>query len=186
MSPDNQPPCGTPFILGLAYDLADFRMVRAHWNKNFISRFAAGELVHELMAHVMNQIRADGYVIREYYAFPFDEEISTSSDGLTASERIYQALLLLDRIAFRFEMPALKQYHQRSLLDGTHERHFGNDGTNWTIRFNPALNNYLLNVAQLDEILPPARPANRASTVYRPNIITTSLEELFGLPHRKK
>ena len=149
-------PFATPFVLHLAYDLADFKLVRAHWTKNFTRKFNPEEPVHALMARVLQQIREDGYVVREYYSFPFDEQVLTLSvaEG-TVEEHLYKALDQLDRVIFRFETPALQQYLPRTLLDGTHERHFGSDGTQMTVRFNPALRNYLLNLAQLDEVFAP-------------------------------
>lgn len=161
-------PHATPFVLHLAYDLADFKMVRAHWTKNFTRQFKPDEPVHALMARVLHQIRADGYVVREYYAFPFDEGLTPGSAGATPEEQIYCALRQLDSIVFHFETPALRQFLPRALLDGTHERHFGGNGTQLTVRFNPMLRDYLLNVAQLDEVFapPPPRPAKSADEVW--------------------
>ena len=171
-------PQATPFVLHLAYDLADFKLVRAHWTKNFTRRFKPEEPVHALMAQVLEQIRADGYVVREYYAFPFDEQVLTLSaaEG-TVKEHLYKALHQLNSIVFHFETPALQQFLPRALLDGTHERHFASDGTQLTVRFNPALRNYLLNVAQLDEVF--ALPPKTAP-------LSAAMKQILARPRRRR
>ena len=68
--PPRRLPVSTPFVLRLAYEQADFKMVRTHWNKNFVRKFLPGEPVHFLMARVLHQIRADGYVIRDQLRVP--------------------------------------------------------------------------------------------------------------------
>ena len=146
----------TPFVSRLAYEQADFKMVRTHWNKNFVRKFPPGEPVHLLMARVLHQIRTDGYVIRDHYVFPL-EEVTTPGEN-TPEEQIYCALHQLDAVMFRFEMAARKHYHVRRLLDDTKERRIGCVDGVVTLLFNPALRNYLLNVAQLDEMLPTSRP----------------------------
>ena len=157
-SPPRRLPFSAPFVLRLAYDEADFKMVRTHWNKHFVRKFPLGEPVHRLMARVLHQIRTDGYVIREHYAFPLEEVTILGED--TREEQMYCALHQLDSVMFRFEAPALRQYHVRRLLDDTKERHIGCVDGVVTLLFNPALRNYLLNVAQLDEVLPAPRPAS--------------------------
>ncbi len=156
--PPRRLPFSAPFVLRLAYDEADFKMVRTHWNRNFVRKFPPGEPVHRLMARVLHQIRADGYVIREHYLFPLEEVTTPGAD--TPEEQVYCALLQLDAVMFRFEAPALRQYHVRRLLDDTKERQIGCVEGVVTLLFNPALRNYLLNVAQLDEALPAPRPAS--------------------------
>lgn len=151
-------PFSSPFVLRLAYDEADFRMVRTHWTKHFVRKFPPGEPVHRLMARVLHQIRTDGYVIREHYLFPLEEVTTPGAD--TREEQLYCALHQLDAVMFRFEAPALRQYHVRRLLDDTKERQIGCVDGLVTLLFNPALHNYLLNVAQLDEVLPAPRPAS--------------------------
>ncbi|OGX86789.1 hypothetical protein BEN47_12455 [Hymenobacter lapidarius] len=142
----------------LAYDEADFKLVRTHWNRNFVRKFPPGEPVHRLMVRVLHQIRADGYVIREYYLFPLEEVTTLGAD--TREEQMYCALHQLDAVMFRFEAPALRQYHVRRLLDDTKDRQTGCVDGVVTLLFNPALRNYLLNVAQLDEVLPAPRSAS--------------------------
>lgn len=149
-------PVSTPFVLRLAYEQADFKMVRTHWNKNFVRKFSPSEPVHFLMARVLHQIRTDGYVIRDHYAFPL-EEVTTPGKN-TPEEQIYCALHQLDTVTFSFEMAALKRYHVRRLLDDTQEYWNGCVDGLVTLLFNPRLRNYLLNVAQLDEVLPTSRP----------------------------
>lgn len=157
-TPPRRLPFTPPFVLRLAYDEADFKMVRTHWTKNFVRKFPPGEPVHRLMARVLHQIRTDGYVIRDYYVFPWEEVTTLGED--TPEEQMYCALHQLDSVMFRFEMPALRQYHVRRLLDDTKERRIGCVDGLVTLLFNPALRNYLLNVAQLDEVLPAPRPAS--------------------------
>ena len=157
-SPPRRLPFSAPFVLRLAYDEADFKMVRTHWTKHFVRKFPPGEPVHRLMARVLHQIRADGYVIREHYLFPLAEVTTAGED--TREEQMYCALHQLDSVMFRFEAPALRQYHVRRLLDDTKERQIGCVDGVVTLLFNPALRNYLLNVAQLDEALPAPRPAS--------------------------
>lgn len=154
-SPRRRLPYRTPFVMQLAYDLADFELVRAHWAKNFLSRFSADEPVHALMARVLHQIRVDGYVVREYYIFPLSE-VTIESGEATREQLIYCALNQLNDVCFRFEMPTQRIYHPRHLLDGTKPRCSGFTSTCVTVLFNPQLRNYLLNVAQLDELFPPA------------------------------
>jgi hypothetical protein len=151
-------PDSTPFVLRLAYDQEDFKMVRKHWNKNFVRKFPAGEPVHQLMNYVLHQIRTDGYVVREYYLFPL-EDVTTPGEH-TREQQIYCALHQLDSVMFSFEMPALQQYHPRRLLDDTQERQIGCVDGLVTLLFNPMLRDYLLNVAQLDEVLPAPQPAS--------------------------
>jgi hypothetical protein len=148
-------PHATPFVLRLAYDLADFKMVRTHWNKNFVRKFPAGEPVHKLMNRVLHQIRTDGYVVREYYIFLL-EEVTTLGEH-TREEQIYCALRQLDSVTFSFEQPVLRRYHARRLLDDTKERQIGCVDGLVTLLFNPVLRDYLLNLAQLDEVLPAPR-----------------------------
>lgn len=155
-SPPRRLPFSSPFVLRLAYDEADFKMVRTHWTKNFVRKFPPGEPVHRLMARVLHQIRTDGYVVREHYLFPL-AEVTTPGEH-TREEQMYCALHQLDSVMFRFEMPTLRQYHVRRLLDDTKERQTGCVDGLVTLLFNPALRNYLLNVAQLDEVLPAPRP----------------------------
>ena len=157
-SPHRRLPFSPPFVLRLAYDETDFKMVRTHWTKHFVRKFPPGEPVHRLMARVLHQIRADGYVIREHYLFPLAEVTTLGAD--TPEEQMYCALHQLDSVMFRFEAPALRQYHVRRLLDDTKERQIGCVDGVVTLLFNPALRNYLLNVAQLDEALPAPRPAS--------------------------
>lgn len=185
MSAERQLPQGNPFVLTPAYDLTDFQLVRTHWTKNFIRKFGAGEPVHAVMERVLSQIRADGYVVREYYAFPFSEGLLPAQVGVTAEEQLYHALRQLDRITFGFEMPALGQYLPRALLDGSHERHFGNDGTHWTVRFNPTLRHYLLNVAQLAEVLPPPLPRPTAPKAAKTALKTAGEDWLRPGPRRQ-
>lgn len=154
-APCRRLPYRTPFVLQLAYDLADFKLVRAHWTKNFLRRFSADEPVHALLARVLHQIRVDGYVVREYYVFPL-EEVTIESAEATREQQAYCALNQLDSVCFRFEMPTQRIYHPRHLLDGTKERVSGFTSTCVTVLFNPQLRDYLLNVAQLDELFPPA------------------------------
>lgn len=181
---NHQLPEGEPFVLGLAHELVDFRMVRTHWTKNFLRKFAADDLVHQLMERILAQIRADGYVVREYYELPYSPDPSPA-DGVTKQE-IYDALRRLDRIIFGFEMPLRQEYTPRALLDGTHKRHFGNDSNCWTIRFNPVLNNYLLNVAQLRYVLPlPSPPRVGPKSASRP-CINSTLEELLAPAGRRR
>ncbi|MBC8082659.1 MAG: hypothetical protein H7Z21_05550, partial [Hymenobacter sp.] len=52
-SPPRRLPFSPPFVLRLAYDEADFKMVRAHWTKNFVRKVPPGEPVHRLMARVL-------------------------------------------------------------------------------------------------------------------------------------
>ena len=157
-SPSRRFPQATPFVLRLAYEQADFKMVRTHWNKNFVRKFPAGEPVHQLMNRVLQQIRADGYILREYYVFPL-EEVTTPGEN-TREELIYCALHQLDSVMFSFEMPALRQYHPRRLLDDTKERPIGCVDGLVTLLFKPMLRDYLLNVAQLDEVLPTPQSAS--------------------------
>lgn len=145
-------PYSTPFVLQLAYDLADFKLVRAHWAKYFTRKFRSDEPVHALMARVLHQIREDGYIVREYYVFPL-EEVTTPGEH-TREELIYCALNQLDSVRFSFEMPTLRRYHIRCLLDATKELLSGYTSTTVTVLFNPQLRSYLLNVAQLDELFP--------------------------------
>ncbi|UOR00128.1 hypothetical protein MUN81_22335 (plasmid) [Hymenobacter sp. 5317J-9] len=154
--PPRRLPFSTPFVLRLAYEQADFKMVRTHWNKNFVRKFPPGEPVHFLMARVLHQIRTDGYVIRDHYVFPL-EEVTTPGEN-TPDEQIYCALHQLDAVRFSFEMAALKQYYVHRLLDDTQERRIGCVEGLVTMLFNPELHNYLLNVAQLDEMLPASGP----------------------------
>ena len=149
-------PFSTPFVLRLAYEQADFKMVRTHWNKNFVRKFPPGEPVHLLMARVLHQIRADGYVIRDHYVFPL-LGLTTPGEN-TPEDQMYCALHQLDAVKFSFEMAALKHYHVRRLLDDSKERRIGCVDGVVTLLFNPVLRNYLLNVAQLDEMLPTSRP----------------------------
>jgi hypothetical protein len=72
-SPLRRLPFSTPFVLRLAYDQVDFKLVRKHWNKNFVRKFPAGDPVHHLMDHVLRQIRTDGYVVREHYLFLLED-----------------------------------------------------------------------------------------------------------------
>jgi hypothetical protein len=53
---------------------------------------------------------------------------------------------------------ALEHYHVHRLFDDTKERQIGCVDGQVTLLFNPGLCNYLLNVAQLDEMLPTSRP----------------------------
>jgi hypothetical protein len=147
-------PYARPFVLQLAYDLADFKLVRAHWTKHFLRRFGPGEPARALMARVLQQIRVDGYVVREYYVFPLDE-VTIDSEEATRDEQAYCALHQLDSVSFPFEMPTQKLYHLRNMLDSTQQRLSGYTSTSVTVLFNPQLRNYLLNVAQLDELFPP-------------------------------
>lgn len=156
-SPPRRLPHATPFVLRLAYDLADFKLVRAHWTKNFGRKFPPGEPGHHLMDRVLHQIRADGYVVREYYVFPLEEVTHDSAEN-TREEQICCALHQLDSVMFAFEMATLRQYHPRRLLDDTKERRSGCEEGLVTLLFNPILREYLLNVAQLDEVLPPPPP----------------------------
>ena len=156
--PPRRLPFTPPFVLRLAYDEADFKMVRTHWNRHFVRKFPPGEPVHRLMARVLHQIRTDGYVIREHYVFPLEEVTTLGED--TREEQMYCALHQLDSVMFSFEAPALRQYHMRRLLDDTKERQTECIDGLVTLLFNPALRNYLLNVAQLDEVLPASRPAS--------------------------
>ena len=149
-------PYARPFVLQLAYDLADFKLVRTHWTKHFLRRFDPSEPVHALMARVLRQIRADGYVVREYYVFPL-EEVTIDAAGATREEQAYCALHQLDSVYFPFEMPTQRMYHRRNMLDTTQERLSGYTSTSVTVLFNPQLRNYLLNVSQLDELFPPSQ-----------------------------
>ena len=88
--------------------------------------------------------------------FPL-EEVTTPGEN-TPDEQIYCALHQLDAVRFSFEMVALKHYHVRRLLDDTQERRIGCVDGLVILLFNPGLRDYLLNVAQLDEILPTSRP----------------------------
>lgn len=155
--PRRRLPYATPFVLQLAYDLADFKVVRAHWAKNFLRRFGPDEPARALMARVLDQIRVDGYVVREYYVFPLGE-VTIDSEEATREEQAYCALNQLNAVSFPFEMPTQRIYHRRHLLDGTKERLSGLTSTGVTVLFNPQLRDYLLNVAQLDELFPPAQP----------------------------
>ena len=161
-SPPRRLPFSPPFVLRPAYDDADFKMVRTHWSKNFVRKFPPGEPVHVLMARVLHQIRTDGYVVRGHYVFPL-AEVTTPGEN-TPDEQIYCALRQLDAVKFSFEMAARKYYHVRRLLDDTKERRIGCVDGVVTLLFNSALRDYLLNVAQLDEMLPAARPASRATS----------------------
>jgi hypothetical protein len=151
--PRRRLPYRKPFVLQLAYDLADFKLVRAHWAKNFLRRFSPDEPAHALMARVLHQIRVDGYVVRDYYVFPLDE-VTSDSEEATREEQAYCALNQLNSISFPFEMPTQRIYHRRHLLDGTKMRRNGYTSTCVTVLFNPQLRDYLLNVAQLDELFP--------------------------------
>ncbi len=151
-------PFSPPFVLRLAFDEADFKMVRTHWNRNFVRKFPPGEPVHLLMARVLHQIRTDGYVIREQYVFPLEEVTTLGED--TREEQMYCALHQLDAVKFRFEAPALRQYHVRRLLADSNDRQSACIDGVVTLLFNPALRNYLLNVVQFDEVLPAPRPAS--------------------------
>jgi hypothetical protein len=158
--PRRRLPYAKPFVLQLAYDLADFRLVRAHWTKYFLRHFGPHEPMRALMARVLHQIRADGYVVRAYYVFPLDEvtlaEVTIDGTAATREEQAYCALQQLDAVIFPFEMPTQKMYHLRHLLDSTQPRLSGYTSTDVTVLFNPQLRDYLLNVAQLDELFPPA------------------------------
>jgi hypothetical protein len=155
-SPARRLPPTTPFVLQLAYEVADFKLVRTHWTKNFVRKFPPGEPVHRLMDRVLHQIRTDGYVVREYYVFPL-AEVTTLGEN-TREEQISCALHQLDSVTFGFEMAARQQYHPRRLLDDTKERRMGCVDELVTLLFNPILRDYLLNVAQFDEVLPPPPP----------------------------
>lgn len=154
-SPLRRLPYTTPFVLQLAYDLADFKLVRAHWTKNFLRRYKPDESARALMARVLHQIREDGYVLREYYVFPL-EEVTSDSEEVTRAEQVHGALHQLNAVVFAFEMPTQRHYHVRHLLDSAQERLSGYTSTDVTVLFNPQLLHYLLNVAQLDELFPPA------------------------------
>jgi hypothetical protein len=153
--PQRRLPDRKPFVLHLAYDLADYKQVRAHWAKNFLRRFSPDEPVHALMRRVLHQIRVDGYVVREHYVFPLDE-VTSHSEEATREEQVYCALKQLNSISFPFEVPAQQTYHCLHLLDGSRKRRNGYNSTCVTVLFNPHLRDYLLNVAQLDELFPPA------------------------------
>lgn len=177
-APPRRLPRATPFVLHLAYDLADFKLVRAHWTNNFTRKFKPQEPVHALMAGVLQQIREDGYVVREHYAFPFaEQDLTLSVTEGTVAEHLHKALAQLDSVVFRFETPALRQYLPRTLLDGTHEGHFGGDATQITVRFNPALRNYLLNVAQLDEVFAP-QP--------KPAPLSPEMKQILARPRQRR
>lgn len=150
-------PYSTPFVLQLAYDLADFKLVRAHWAKNFRRKFGPTEPVHALMARVLHQIRADGYVLRDAYVFPLDE-VTTLSQEATREQQAYCALNQLEAVSFPFEMPTERRYHRRPLLNGSAALPSHYTSTSVRVVFNPQLRNYLLNVAQLDELFPPSQP----------------------------
>jgi hypothetical protein len=153
LAPPRRLPTATPFVLRLAYDLADFKLVRTHWTKNFVHKFAPDQPVHQLMARVLHQIRADGYVVREHYLFPLEEVTMLREAART--EQVHCALHQLGSVVLAFDMPTLQQYHERPLLDRTKEREVGCVDGVVTLLFNPVLRDYLLNVAQLDEVLPP-------------------------------
>lgn len=53
-------------MLHLAYDLADFELVRAHWTGYFVRECPPGAPVRALMARVLHQIRAAGHVVCDY------------------------------------------------------------------------------------------------------------------------
>ncbi len=162
-SPRRLPPA-TPFVLRLAYDLADFKLVRTHWTKNFVRKFAPDQPVHQLMARVLHHIRADNYVVREHYLFPLEEVTMLREAART--EQVHCALHQLGSVVFAFKMPTLQQYHERPLLDHTKKREVGCVDGVVTLLFNPVLRDYLLNVAQLDEVLPllPLRPVAAKSS----------------------
>ncbi|AMR29552.1 hypothetical protein A0257_22270 [Hymenobacter psoromatis] len=144
-------------MLQLAFDLADFKQVRAHWKKHFLRRFRPTDPVHALMGRVLHQIRTDGYVVRESYVFPLDE-VAVASEDCTQEEQARTALYQLDSVCFFFEMPTQQIYVPRHLLDSTQPQGSHYTSTSVTVLFNPQLREYLLNVAQLDELFPPTQP----------------------------
>lgn len=153
--PPQRLPYGKPFVLQLAYDLADFEMVRAHWAKNFLRRFGPDAPVRALMARALHQIRADGYVLRTHYVFPL-ADVAVDSDEDTREAQVHEALAQLGDVCFRFELPTQQRCHVRHLLNGADQQVNGYTSTHVTLVFNPQLGPYLFNVAQLDELFPPA------------------------------
>ncbi len=163
-----QLPDATPFVLHPAYELADFKLVRAHWTKHFLRRFGADEPVHALMARVLHQIRADGYAVRERYAFPLADVTAPPLPGATRQEQAHRAVDQLNGVVFGFRTPTGQDFHLRHLLDGTAPRPTGGGDAAVTVSFNPHLGPYLRNVAQLDEMLPAPPPRRGAKTAARP------------------
>jgi hypothetical protein len=70
------------------------------------------------------------------------------------------ALHQFNAVIFRVEKPALRQYHVRRLLTDSNDSQSACVNGVVTLLFNPALRSYLLNVAQLGEVLPAPRPAS--------------------------
>lgn len=138
----------TPFVLHLAYDAADFKLVRAHWTKNFTRNFSQEQPIHRLMARVLRQIREDEYSVRESYTFPLEEV--TTNQGEAQITEIRRALLQLSEVLFEFEEPHEGSVHFYSLVDASKQRRTGHTSTSVTVLFNPQLHHYLLNVAWLD------------------------------------
>lgn len=141
----------TPFVLHLAHDAADFKLVRTHWTKNFLRKFSPQQPVRYLMARVLRQIREDSYRIQESYTFPL-EEVTT----ITGKARLLQirlALTQLSGVQFSFEMPQEGRIYFLSLVNWVQELRTGHNSSSVTVLFNPQLYHYLLNIAWLDDCL---------------------------------
>lgn len=141
-----------PFVLTQAYERQDFIAVRKHWRKNFTRKVGQDGTSWAIMARVLQQIRQDGYVLRERYRFPLAEVRNTT--GGAGREDAGEALQLLLDITFVFEEPNHAGFQLLGLLDTTKEYAVGHDGQAVTLVMNPQLRNYLLNVARLEELLP--------------------------------
>jgi hypothetical protein len=67
------------FVLGLAYERQDFALVRAHWDRNFTRKQSRDDTSRAIMTRVLQQIRQDGYVLRERYRFPLAKVLTPTA-----------------------------------------------------------------------------------------------------------
>ena len=139
-----------PFVLGLAYKRRDFTAVQTHWNKYFTRKVGKDSTSWAIMCRVLQQIRQDGYVLRERYRFPLADVLNATNGAW--EEEAGGALRELLAFTFVFEEPNQAGFQLLSLLDTTKEHPVGQDSEAVALVLNPQLRNYLLNVARLREL----------------------------------
>lgn len=128
--------------------------MRAHWNRNFTRKQSRDDTSRAIMTRVLQQIRQDGYVLRERYRFPLAEVLTPTAGA--GEEEVRGALRQLLAVTFVFEEANQAGFQLLSLLDTTKEHLVGYDSQSVTLVINPQLRSYMLNVARLDELSPPA------------------------------